>query len=104
LCRQALEARFAELTRRRRLAAGAGHAEVEAVLGSVDSLTGRAALALFDDGERGGDVYAWLNRRQGRWATDVVRACARGAHGVYDGDLRVLVRDTERLVAELPDP
>jgi energy-coupling factor transporter ATP-binding protein EcfA2 len=104
LCRQALEARFAELARRRRLAAGDRHVEVEARLAQVDSLTGRAALALFDDRERGGDVYGWLNRRLGRWAADAVRACARGAHGVYDGDLRVLVRDTERLVTELPDP
>ncbi|MGH9027783.1 MAG: AAA family ATPase [Acidimicrobiia bacterium] len=101
LCRQALEARFAEMTRRRRLAAGHPHAEVEELLARVDTLTGRAALALFDDGERGGDVYPWLNKQIGRWAGDVVRGCGKGAHGAYDGDVRGLVRDTERLAKAL---
>jgi AAA domain len=101
LCRQALESRFAEMIRRRRLTTGSAHTDIEALLARNDGLTKRAALALFDDEEAGGKVYPTLNERYGRWAGDVIRACGKGAHGAYDGDIAGLVRDTAKLAAEL---
>jgi hypothetical protein len=63
LCRQALEAACTEVVRRRRIGRGEPHAEVDAELERVNSTLGYLALALFDDRNRAGDVYAALNRR-----------------------------------------
>ncbi len=100
ICRSALEAACTELTRRRRLANGAPHDEVEEVLVSTKRLIPRLALALLDDPERGGEVYSWLNARIGPWATDTVRACNEGAHGTA-GDPAGLVSNTRRLVERM---
>jgi hypothetical protein len=83
LCRMALESAFAEAYRRTRLSAGDEHHVVEdRLLASSTSLTARAALALFGDAERGGEVLTKLNGWGGRWAGDTYRACNKGAHGV----------------------
>ena len=85
-CRSALEAAFITVLRRRRLAAGRMHAEVEEELKTAGKLTPLAALALFDDRERGGDVMSRLNKF-GSWAGDVFKQCNRGAHDEVAGDL-----------------
>jgi hypothetical protein len=59
LCRDAVEAACMESVRRRRLGKGQRHADVEAALLDAQKLTTFAALALFDDAERAGEV---LNR------------------------------------------
>ena len=64
-CRMALEAACAAVVRRRRLGRGEPHAEVERLLGGAGRLTQLAALALFDDRDRGGDVMGRLNREYG---------------------------------------
>jgi hypothetical protein len=65
LCRLALEATCMEVVRRRRLTRGEAHAAVERTLSEAGHLTGLAALALFDDVERGGDVLERLQREAG---------------------------------------
>ncbi len=99
LCRLALEAAFAAAHRRRRLASGEAHQKVEdELLATSTSLYERAALAIYGDARRGGDVLSRLNA-WGSWAADTFKACNSGAHGPYPGGLRALVGDTERLVA-----
>jgi hypothetical protein len=61
LCREALEAACMESVRRRRLGKGESHADVEALLLKAHKLTNLAALALFDDPARGGDVLPRIN-------------------------------------------
>ena len=95
-CRAALEAAFMELFRRRRLGAGEAHEEVERQLTAAGTLTTLAALALFDDREKGGDVMRRLNQF-GSWAGDAFVQSNKGAHGTGVDDLRELVRNTESL-------
>jgi hypothetical protein len=52
-CRAAVEAAFMRVVRRRRLAAGVPHADVEEELAASGKL---AALALFDDRDKGSDA------------------------------------------------
>ncbi len=104
LCRLALEAAMTRCVRRRRLGRGTPHAEVAAALAGAQGLVALAALALFDDPERGGEVYRSLNNRFGAQATDAFRACNEGAHGGYDGPLHQLIRDTRSLARGLASP
>lgn len=100
LCRSALEAAATDAYRRRRLANGERHSDVEAQLLAATTVTTKAALALFDDPERGGDVMTRLNRIGG-WAGTAFRRCKEGAHGEDDGDIRQLVQDADKLVSQL---
>jgi energy-coupling factor transporter ATP-binding protein EcfA2 len=100
-CRLALEAACVEAVRRRRIGRGEPHAEVEALLARRTKLNVFAALALFDDSERGGEVLARINNRYGQRQGDVFQAVNRGAHHGAGGDLRDLVRDAAILAREL---
>jgi ABC-type Mn2+/Zn2+ transport system ATPase subunit len=95
-CRAALEAAFMQVVRRRQLAAGHSHGEVEEGLATALKLTPLAALALFDDKERGADVMKRLNQF-GSWAGDVFRECKEGVHGGTSADLNLLIKDAEKL-------
>jgi ABC-type Mn2+/Zn2+ transport system ATPase subunit len=95
-CRAALEASFMQVVRRRRLAAGRQHGEVEEELSTALKFTPLASLALFDDKDRGGDVMKRLNQF-GSWAGDVFRQCKEGAHRGTSADLKILIRDAEKL-------
>jgi len=99
-CRSALEASFITVLRRRRLAAGRLHGEVEEELKKAGKLTPLAALALFDDREKGSDVMKRLNKF-GSWAGDVFMQCKEGAHNEVEGNLQLIIRDTERLAAKI---
>jgi hypothetical protein len=94
-CRMALEAACAAVVRRRWLGRGEPHAEVEELLAGA-TLKRLAALALFDDGNRGGDVMARLNRDKPR-AADAFRQCNEGAHGATPSALMPFIRDVEDL-------
>jgi energy-coupling factor transporter ATP-binding protein EcfA2 len=98
LCRLALEAACMEVVRRRRLTRGEGHAEVERALGDAGRLPRLAALALFDDVERGADVLSRLEREGGS-AAETFRQCDEGAHQVQSVDAVELVRRASNLVA-----
>jgi hypothetical protein len=94
-CRMALEAACTAVVRRRRLGRGESYAEVEDLLAGA-TLKRLAALALFDDGNRGGDVMVRLNRDKAR-AADAFRQCNEGAHGATPSALMPFIRDVEDL-------
>jgi hypothetical protein len=102
LCREAIESVCYEVVRARRLGRGDSHGSVEEALRETTTLITRLALAIFDDSERGGEVYAWLDRNIGQWTPGTVKVCNKGAHGVassFDGG--TLVGDVRRLVEQL---
>jgi hypothetical protein len=99
LCRLALEAVCMEVVRRRRLTRGEGHAEVERMLGDHGGNLARlAALALFDDAARDGDVRARLAADAGEPMAEAWRRCADGTEAA-PADTVDLVRLTGRLTA-----
>jgi predicted ATPase len=99
-CRAAIEAACIEVVRRRRLARGEPHDAVEEALGAATTVTTLAALALFDDASRGGEVMARLNQFGG-WAGTVFKQCKEGAHEAYGGELRKLVQDAGALTDKI---
>jgi predicted ATPase len=99
-CRSALEASFISLIRRRRLTAGRPHSEVEEELKGAGRLTPLAALALFDDKEKGGDVMKRVNQF-GSWAGDVFKQSKEGVHVAVAADLQLMIRDTEKLADKI---
>ena len=100
LCRSALEAFFVAVVRRRRLDGGQAHVDVEQELGAAGTLNQRAALALFDDVERAGDIMKRLNKL-GDWAGTTFKQCNKGAHDGFDGDLLDLVTRSGNLIERL---
>jgi len=90
LCRLAVEAAFTEAIRRSQLRAGKRHADVEAEIEAADKLSKKAALAMFGDAARGGDVLPRLDSWQ-RSAADTYKALNRGAHQTHQGSLPALV-------------
>ena len=100
-CRSALEAVFIGMVRRRILADGRSHTDVEESLAKSGTLNTLAALALFDDRDRGGDVMARLNSKIGGWAGDAFKNCKEGAHQEFTGDIQLLIRDTEKLAEKV---
>jgi predicted ATPase len=97
LCRAALEAACMESVRRRRLAKGQRHADVETALLDAQKLTSFAALALFDDAGRGSEVMSRINKDGGRSAGDTFKACNDGVHGELDGVLIDFVKGAQKL-------
>jgi energy-coupling factor transporter ATP-binding protein EcfA2 len=100
-CRTAIEAACAAAVTRRHLAAGESHAVLNELLDRPTTVNMWAALALFDDPERGNEVMATLNRRFGIGAGDVFARCRAGSHAADTGDLRALVRGAERVAQQL---
>lgn len=99
-CRLAIEAVLNDVVRRKLLGQGTAHDEVEDRLVAVTTLNKRAALALFGDEERGGDVLSRLGA-YGKSAQDAYQAANKGTHDGYGGDLIRLVKDAEQLVEKL---
>lgn len=90
-----------EVVRRRRLARGERHADVEALIGGATTVTTYLALALFDDLGRGNEVAARL-RGWGERFADAWGFANRGAHqGYRGGSLEELVKDVERLCSRV---
>jgi hypothetical protein len=102
-CRLAVDAACIEAVRRRRISRGDGHSEVEETLAKVNRTTVFAALALFDDGTRGGDVLATINGRFGRRAADVFQRLNQSVHREAKGDLRDLVSESAKLARQLAE-
>ena len=82
------------------MAAGRLHSEVEEELKDAGKLTPLAALALFDDKNKGGDVMKRLNQF-GSWAGDVYKQSKDGVHEAATGDLKLMIEDTERLTEKI---
>jgi len=100
LCRLALEAACMEVVRRLRLARGETHAEVEKTLSEAGTLVRLAALALFDDAARGGEVLPRIEKEGGRPFADVFRRCDDGGQ-IEPAAAIDLVRLASKLVAWL---
>lgn len=100
-CRLAIEAACVETIRRRRLARGDRHADVERAIAEVKGLHPLAALAIEDDPARGDRVYEYLNNKLGHGAGDAFRAIKEGSHHGYAGSLNALVRDAASLARTL---
>jgi ABC-type lipoprotein export system ATPase subunit len=100
LCRAGLEAFFVERVRAKCLAAGQNQTDVDDALAAANTLNKMAALALFDDVGRTGDVMQRLNQL-GDWAGTTFQHCNKGAHGGYEGELTELVQRSENLVKRL---
>jgi hypothetical protein len=96
LCRVAIEAASTEAVRRRRLARGEGHTEVENLLAGCSGTKTFVSLALFDDPQKAGDVLPRLNKESRDFA-DVYRMCNEGAHGVEVGARIDFIRQAEKL-------
>ena len=99
-CRAALEASFTQVVRRRGLAAGRSHADIEEELKHAGKTTTLAALAFFGDKDRGSDVMSRVNQFGG-WAGDAFKACKDGVHEASAVDLQLLVNDTEKLAQRM---
>jgi hypothetical protein len=97
LCRLAVEAACVETIRRRRFARGEKHSDVEQLLAGLSGTKSYAALALFDDAGRAGDVLPRLNK-ESKESADVFRVLNEGAHGAMESGYRVeIVRRSEKL-------
>jgi recombinational DNA repair ATPase RecF len=98
LCREALEAACMESVRRRRFKAGESRPSVEALLlARGKKLTPLAALAVFDDAERAGEVLARIKKDVSREAGDAFKVCNEGPHMFFEGDTVNLVFESEKL-------
>ena len=82
--------------------AGRLHGEVEEELRTAGKLTPLAALVFYDDKDKGGDVMKRLNQFGG-WAGDVFKQCNEGTHKAVEGDMQLMIRDTERLTTTILD-
>ena len=102
LCRLAVEAAFTEAIRRKQLQAGKRHAEVEARIEAADTLNKRAALAMFGDASKGGEVLRRLNAWH-RSDADTYQAVNKGVHDGYRGPLQSLVTQTRQLTSAIRD-
>ena len=91
-----------DVVRRRRLTRGDSHEEVEQLFETHPKLLPRLALALFDDGDKAGDVYVSLKNRIGPWQIDTVKQCNEGSHKGFSGsDAKNFVKNVEQLANEL---
>jgi hypothetical protein len=99
LCGLALEAGCMEVVRRRRLTRGEPHAQVERALSEAGDLRRLAALAVFDDVERAGDVLPHLDHEVGPEAASTLRQCHEGAGEVQAEAAVDLVRRASKLAA-----
>jgi len=101
-CRTAIEAACMERVRRRRLARGEPHEQVEELLTANTRTHPLMALALFDDEKRTEDVLPRL-KKFGQWAVDVFNRCKAGAHTSHDGDLKETIDAAHRLALKIAE-
>jgi recombinational DNA repair ATPase RecF len=106
LCRIALENAFLEAAWIRHHRSGAPEDELQAAVGSADKLMKVAALALFGDAGRTGDVYRELRTVCGPRAVDLLKECQNGAHamGAQIADPHRFVDDIEIMAQKVRKP
>jgi hypothetical protein len=102
LCRVAIEAACTEAVRRRRLAKGERHTDVEELLARCSGTRSFVSLALFDDPQKAGEVMPRLHKESPAFA-DVYRLCNEGAHGVEVGARIDFIRHAEKLARWLQE-
>ena len=98
--RLAIEAICTERIRSRRIGRGEPHAEVETLLERADSTTKLAALALFDDPDRHGDVRSRIASSASGKTADAYGLINAGTHtgGLAGFDPSRLLREAERII------
>ncbi len=100
LCRGAMEAFLQAKTWKRLLEDGKDHSEVEDAIAGANGVHDLAALAFFGDRNQSGEVYRFLNNKVSG-GTDTFIALKEGAHGGFKGNVRALIKDTQRLLRGL---
>ncbi|MCP4059227.1 MAG: ATP-binding protein [Pseudoalteromonas sp.] len=103
LCRQAIEAACIEVVRRRRLAAGEAHEDVERLLVDNNNLNHLLALLLMDDPKRVQEAKAKLKKLVHPRAREIFDRCNRGAHDGWDGDFLDIVNDVEMVALRIQE-
>jgi hypothetical protein len=98
--RLAIEAILSDIARRKLLRKGVAHEDVEHRVDECTTMTKLAALALFEDENKGGEVLSRLGT-YGKPAVDAFQIANKGAHEGHGGDLVSFVRDAEALVTGL---
>jgi hypothetical protein len=102
LCRGAMEAACVEVVRSRDLSAGVAHSVVEGRLDDAShSLQDMVALALFGNTSRAGEVPGRLRVLAGQGSVNAFWAAKKGVHDPRNGDLKLLIDDTDRLAKAL---
>ncbi|MFJ5847096.1 AAA family ATPase [Streptomyces sp. NPDC092903] len=106
LCRIALENAFLEATWIRHHRSGAPEHSLQAAVGEADKLLKVAALALFGDAGRTGDVYRELRTLCGPRAVELLKQCQNGAHaaGAQIIDPHRFVDDIETMAQKVRRP
>jgi hypothetical protein len=89
-----------EAVRRRRLARGDTHDQVEELLTANTRTHPLMALALFDDERKTEEMLPRL-RKIGTWAADAFNACKAGAHKGHADDLDDLIGGSRKLAAKI---
>ncbi|MCZ7459197.1 AAA family ATPase [Streptomyces sp. WMMC940] len=106
LCRIALENAFLEAAWIRHHRRGGPEQELHAAVDDAEKFRKVAALALFGDVRKAGDVDAEVRARYGAQAAQLVRQCQSGAHpgGAQIPDARRFVDDVDALVQKVRRP
>ncbi|MFC8339705.1 AAA family ATPase [Streptomyces rubiginosohelvolus] len=106
LCRIALENAFLEAAWIRHHRSGAPEHSLQAAVGEADKLLKVAALALFGDAGRTGDVYRELRTLCGPRAVELLKQCQNGAHaaGAQIIDPHRFVDDIETMAQKVRRP
>ncbi|MFJ2866903.1 AAA family ATPase [Kitasatospora sp. NPDC087314] len=106
LCRIALENAFLEAAWIRHHRAGGSERDLQDALNSAERLQKVAAIALFGDLGRVGDVKSEVRRRYGDQAWSLIRKCQQGAHpdGTSIPGPHRFVSDVEALAQKIRKP
>jgi len=96
-CRLAVEAACVEAIRKRRYARGDDHAGIEQTIQDARTLHQLVTLALFDDPNRGGEVFTHVDHNLGRIGGDTYRVLKAGTHHGFNGSLDELIKNTGAL-------
>lgn len=106
LCRIALENAFLEAAWIRHHRSGAPEHALQEAVGEADKLLKVAALALFGDAGRTGDVYGELRALCGPRAVALIKQCQNGAHagGAQIIDPHRFVDDIETMTQKVRTP
>lgn len=104
ICRTAVEATLNEIVRRRLLASGTGHAEVEELIAGAKRLWERLSLAAKGEVVPDADIQGWARNKLNRQSVDLLFELNRGAHSNVSGlSVPDLPADTRKLVRRITE-